>query len=190
MSKPALKINFLVHKGENIPLPVRFIRWILSSGRFIVIIVEVIVIGAFVYRYKLDADLITLQEDITQQSAYVESLKNDENLIRQTQFQLSSIRTIKQNRVDYPVILNKIAQNTPKSARLTNISIDKSTDLSKINLTISGRTPSTADLSAFIKALQKEEEFEDISLSNISFESQTVFTITGFIKQKGTNGSS
>ncbi len=185
MPKPALKINFLVHKGENVPLPARFLKWILSSGRFIVIVVEIIVIGAFVYRYKLDADLVSLQEEIVQQSSYVESLKNDENLIRQTQFQLSSIRTVKTTRVDYPAILTKIATLTPQTTRLTNISIDKAADLSKVNITISGRTPSNVELSAFIKALQKDPIFSEIALSNISFESQTVFTITGNIKPKG-----
>lgn len=182
--KNTLNINFLNHKGTSAPLPIRFFRWILASGRFIVIFVEIIVIGAFVYRYKLDADLTTLQEDITQQAAYVASLKNDEDIIRQTQFQLSSIRNIKTSRIDYASVISHIASITPKQTRLTTISINKSPDNTAVNLTISGTTPQSAELSAFIKALQKDPYFTNISLSNISFESQTVFTINGNLKTK------
>lgn len=184
-SKNILKINFLVHKGESIPLPVRFFRWVLASGRFIVIFVEIIVIGAFIYRYKLDSDLVTLQEDITQQAAYVASLKSDEDIIRQTQFQLSSIRSIKTSRIDYAAVLGRIAQLTPTSTRLTNVSIGKSQNQTAVNISISGRTPSNAELSAFIKALQKDPYFTNVSLHNISFESQTVFTLNANLKAKG-----
>src|SRR5687768_12697100 len=93
--KNLLKTNLLVRSSDRLKFHVKLLKWLLSSGRYIVIIVEMVVIGAFVYRYKLDADLVSLQEEIVQQSAYVQSLKRDEDLIRLTQFQLSSIKTAK-----------------------------------------------------------------------------------------------
>jgi Tfp pilus assembly protein PilN len=179
--KNLLRTNLLNKKGDAIPLQVNLLKWLLSSGRFIVIFVEMIVIGAFVYRYKLDADLISLQEEITQQASYVQSLKSDEEIIRLTQFQLSSIREVKNSRIAYPPILSNVARLTPKNIRLTSINIQNDKTNKTTTLSISGNTPSNLELSAFIKALQSDPQFKDIALSNVSFEASTTFTVNGQI---------
>lgn len=181
--KNLLRTNLLTKKGEAIPFHIKLFRWLLSSGRYIVIVVEMIVIGAFVYRYKLDSDLISLKEEISQQSAYVQSLKNDEDIIRLTQFQLASVKEVKQKNLDYPSILLTIARLTPQNIRLTSINVSSSQASQPSVLSITGDTPSNAELSAFIKALQKDPTFEAVSLSNISFEGSTNFTITGELRR-------
>lgn len=174
-----LLTNLLNQKGDQVPLPTRLLKWLISSGRYIVIFVEMIVIGAFVYRYKLDADLVGLQEEISTQSAYVQSLKQDEDLIRLTQFQLSSIRQTRDARIDYPEIFTKIATATPEDLRLTNITIERS--LTQTAIAITGVTSSNSQLSTFLKLLKQDPIFSQMNLSNISFDSDTVFTIAGQI---------
>lgn len=183
--KNLLQTNLLVAKGEQVPLLTRLVRWLISSGRYIVIVVEMIVIGAFVYRYKLDADLVALQEEIASQSAYVQSLKRDEDLIRLTQFQLASIRQTKEARLDYPEVFSKIANYTPKDVRLTNITVEESKDLSHSDLSISGVTTSNTQLSELIKQLKQDNTFPTVSLSQISFDTDTVFTISATIAKGG-----
>lgn len=179
------KVNLLLNKNEQVKLQVKLLKWVLSSGRFIVVFVELIVIMAFVYRYKLDGDLADIQEKINEQVPYIESLKNDEILIRETQFQLSTIKQIKSSSPDFPQVLVKLSELTPKTIRLTGISFDRSQVLTRTTMSITGQTPSNLELSAYIKALQKEPTFTEISLTNISFEGQTTFTITGSISTKG-----
>lgn len=181
--KNLLRTNLLNNPADRLKFHLKLLRWILSSGRYIVIFVEMIVIGAFVYRYKLDADLVALQEEITQQSAYVQSLKNDEDVIRLTQFQLSSIKTTKDSALDISSILTKIAKYTPQNIRITTISIDNSKPQNKVTLNISGTTASNKELSLFLKLLQSDQSMENITLSNISFEGQTNFTISGNVKR-------
>jgi Tfp pilus assembly protein PilN len=185
--KNLLKTNLLVRSSDRLKLHVRLIKWLLSSGRYIVIIVEMIVIGAFVYRYKLDADLVSLQEEIAQQSAYVQSLKRDEDLIRLTQFQLSSIRAAKSADLNVAGFMGRIAFLTPKNVRLTTLSVSngggKLTEKSNFNLV--GNTSSNSEVTIFLKSLQQDPMFEDVTLANISFEGSTVFTITGALKGKG-----
>lgn len=182
------KINLLIQKNIQPKIYVRFLKWALSSGKFIVIVVELITISAFVYRYKLDSELSDLQEKIKEVIPFVESLNNDEILIRQTQFQLQTIKQIKSDAVNYDQVFSKIALLTPKSIRLTNISIDSSTPVSS-GLTISGITPSNFELSAFIKSLKGDQTFSNISLTNISFEGETSFIITGNLNKKGGKSS-
>lgn len=182
--KNLLKTNLLTHKGPQVPIATRLFHWLLSSGRYIVIFVEIIVIGAFVMRYKLDADLLTLQEEITAQTAYVQSKKSDEDIIRVTQLQLTSIREAREQAVDIPAFLTKIAGYTPKTIRLISINIDQDKSNTPA-ITVTGTTPSNLELSAFLKALQKDPNFNDVTLANISFEGQTKFTITATLIQKG-----
>jgi len=183
------KVNLLLHKEELPKIHIRLFKWILSSGRFIVIFVELITIVAFVYRYKLDADLLDLQEKINAQIPYIQSLKNDELAIKQTQFQLTSIKQIKNNSPSFAAIVARIAKLTPQTIKLTNIALDRTQSFPKTSVTISGRTPSNLELSTFIKALQKDPNFTDITIANISFEGQTIFTITGSLSETGARSS-
>lgn len=183
------KINLLIHKGEEIKLHIKLLKWLLTSGRYIVIFVEIIVIGAFVYRYKLDADLADLQEKIKEQIPYVQSLGGDEVLIRQTQFQLATVKQIRKGSPNFAQVLKRIASLTPQTVKLTNIGLDRSQSFSKTSLTISGQAPSSLELTAFINALQKDSTFIGITLTNISFDTQTSFTITGTLSETGGKSS-
>lgn len=178
------QINLLTPKGDAPPLTQRLSKWALVSGRYIVIFVELIVISAFVYRYKLDADLIDLQERINEQTPYIKSLQTDELLIRQTQFQLSNIKQIKQSNPQYPQIFAKIAQYTPVTVKLSNITFDRKSEGS-VTFVVTGQAPPELDISPFVQSLKADPNFEAVSLANISFESSTIFTISGKILQGG-----
>lgn len=178
------KINLLVQKNIQPKIYIRLLKWILSSGKFIVIVVELITISAFVYRYKLDSDLIDVQDKIKEIVPYIQSLKNNEILIRQTQFQLQTIQQIKNDSPAFDQVFTKIALLTPQNIRLTNISLQVTSPV-KTDLTISGVTPSNLELSTFIKTLQKDPTFSNITLTNISFEGETSFIITGNLNNKG-----
>jgi Tfp pilus assembly protein PilN len=188
MAKPStpfsnlLKVNLLHHPEDQLQLHMRILRWVLSSGRYIVVIVELIVIGAFVYRYKLDADSVALQEEIQTQSAYVRSLSTIESQLKLLQFQLSSIDKVKSENPNYTQFFVKLASLTPKSIKLNTVVLDKVTVPGKVSLTITGTTPSNIELSAFMKALQKEPTLENITLANIAYDGSTTFTITGGLK--------
>ncbi len=192
MAKPVLnpaqnlfKVNLLLEKGEQSKLHFKLLKWLLSSGRFIVVLVELVTIGAFVYRYKLDADLANLQEKIMEQKPYVESMQSTETEIRLTQFQLSNIKQIKKDTPNFAAVLVELSKVTPRNITLTNIAFDRSSSYPKTSLSITGQTPSNLELSAFIKALQNNPNFSDVDLSTISFEGQTVFTIKGNLAQTG-----
>ncbi|MDO8429479.1 MAG: PilN domain-containing protein, partial [Candidatus Daviesbacteria bacterium] len=170
------KINLLIKRGENPDILTKLFKWALSSGRFIVIIVEMVVISAFVYRYKLDTDLANIQDKIKQQIPYIQSLKNEEVAIRQIQFQLASVKQIKSEDPNYKQLFEDISTITPKSIRLATISFTEK-DL-KTAVLITGQTPSNLEVSAFMGALRKDPKLTGVILTNISFEGETTFSIT------------
>lgn len=186
---PLFKVNLLLHKEEQLKIHLRLIKWLLSSGRFIVVFVEILTISAFIFRYKLDADIADIQEKIKEDVLYIQSMKNDEINIRQTQFQLSTIKKTRDETKRLPQILSKIALLTPKNTKLTNLTINSVKNLSETSISINGLASSNLELSAFLKALQKDPTFTDINLTDVSFEGVTSFTIVGNINDKGTKSS-
>lgn len=181
------RINLLIHKGEQPKIYLNLFKWLLSSGRFIVVVVELVVIGAFVARYKFDSDLSNLQDKIQEQVPFIQSLKADEMLIRQTQFQLASIKKTKTESSAFGQIILKISQLTPKNIQLNSIALNQDHSSLKTSFTLSGQTPSSLEISAFVKALKKDPIFADIVLTNIAFEKLTTFTITGSVNLAGVN---
>ncbi len=177
--KLLFKVNLFVHKGEKPKLYIQAFSWLLSSGRFIVIFVEIIVIAAFVYRYKLDNDISDVNTKIKEQEPYIQSLQNEENTIRQVQLQLQSIKVAKSNNPSFSPVIQKIADITPTAISLTNITFDRTQNFPETDIIISGVTPSNLDLSAFLTVLKKDPYLAQITLSNISFKGSTDFTITG-----------
>lgn len=181
---PTFDIDLLHPVGGQPKIYVQIFRWLLGTGRFIVVFVEIIVIGAFISRFKLDSDLSGLQDQIKEQIPYIQSLKKDENLIRQTQFQLASIKNTRSTNPDWGKLLTKIAAITPINTRLTNINIDTTETKNQTIIAITGEASSNIELAALLKALQADEEtFINPGLTNISYDKKAViFTITADLK--------
>ena len=73
-------------KGETVE---RVINWLLSIGRILVIVTELVALGAFLWRFGLDQQLIDLHSKIKQKQAIVEAFKKNEEEYRNLQDRLS-----------------------------------------------------------------------------------------------------
>lgn len=191
MSKdsPKLKIHLdLLHPQSNPEkLPVKFVRWLLSTGRYILIFVEAIVLLAFVSRFKLDTDLSERKDAIEEQIPYLESLKPDEILIRQTQLKLSSIGNIKASLANYSSILKKIADQTPAGVKLVSLNLSK--ELSGVTLQINATSQSHNDLTNFMTSLKADQTFSEVAVASISLEEGLInFTISAKSKLDSLEG--
>ena len=189
-SKPALNLNLNLLKSQSNPekLPIKFIGWLLSSGRFIFVAVNALVLIAFVARFKFDADLAAKNEAIAEQIPYIESLKPYELLIRNTQLKLLTIDTIKTNTLDWQLLLKKIADQVPTSITITGINIDM--NIGTANIHISGQTSFNNDLANFVTGLKEDGAFSDVNLSSISLEQDAIkFAIDTSAKLTASGGS-
>lgn len=192
---PKLKSGLTIHldllrpQSNTEKLAVRLIRWLLSTGRFIFVFVEALVLVAFIARFKLDADLASKKEAIEEQIPYIEALKPYEILIRQTQLKLSTIETVKTNSADFATILQKIARQTPGGVKITIINLTKNIDRATIHITAQSETNS--NLTDFITGLKEEEDFIDVNLASVSLEQNSLhFTIDLLAKLTKTGGKS
>ncbi|MBI2335063.1 PilN domain-containing protein [Candidatus Daviesbacteria bacterium] len=177
-SKSKITINLDLLKPQSNPekLLVKFFRWLLSSGRFIFILVEAVVLIAFFTRFKLDADLAARKETIEEQIPFIESLKPDETLIRQTQLKLSTIYAFSQNSPNYDTLLKKLTEHTPVAVKINSLSLEKT--VNKITVQINAQTPDNIDLVTFMSRLKDDQYFTDVSLTSAGLEENILkFTI-------------
>lgn len=175
-----LDINLLRPQGLSDQFVVKLIRWLLTTGRFIVVIVEAVVLVAFVVRFKYDFDLETLSDNINQQIPVVQSYKNDEVIIRQTQKQLSLIKQLRTSSPDYPSIIKELSSQTPQGVKLNSLNLEK-TD-SSVLIRLTGEVINSGDLSAFLQGLKGDKNFSDINLESISLSKDIInFSIKGSV---------
>lgn len=186
-----IKLN-LLHPNEIPPsLPTRFLRWIVSYGRYIVIFTEIIVVSAFVFRFKLDADIDALKTSINKDLPYIEGLISDEALIRQTQLKLQTIGNAYQTTPEWQRIFDDISGEIPQSLRLNTLALDNTDNKTPyLNIRMTGQTSSTNDLALFIRNLRNKKNkdnnkiFQDVSLDSLSFDKDSlIFTVSGGIKR-------
>ena len=179
--KLAIHLDLLKPQGNPQKLPERLFRWLLSTGRFIFVFVEAIVLIAFIYRFKLDADIASKKEAIDEQIPYIESLKPIEVTIKRTQLKLSTIGAFNQSYADYPEILNKISSQTPIGITITSLSLAKSVD--KISIQINAQAQTNNDLITLLLGLRQDAYFSDVNLISVGLEEGIIrFTLSATAK--------
>lgn len=182
--KFALNLNLLRPQSNPEKLLVKFLRWLLSSGRYLFVLVNGLVLIAFIGRFKLDADLASNKEAIEQQLPYIESMKPYGILIKETQLKLSTIANINKSSLDFSQVLEIIARQTPTNVKISNINIEKNVGGASIH--ISGQAQNNNEINSFINGLKTEDSFTKVSLVNIGLEQAIIkFTIDVTAKLSG-----
>lgn len=180
-SKFAISLNLLKPQSNPEKLPVRLMRWLLSTGRFIFVFVEALVLIAFIARFKLDADLAAKKEAIEEQIPYIESLKSYEILIRQTQLKLSTIGNIKRNAPEWSAVLQKIAVSVPDGMKIAGINLEKNIGNASVHIT--GQAQTSNDLTRFITGLKEDSAFSEVNLVSIGLEKEAIkFAVDASVK--------
>lgn len=133
---------------------------------------------AFITRFKFDADLASKKEAIEQQIPYIESLKSYEILIRQTQLKISTILTARSDLIDYPVILKKIADQTPAGVKIIGLNMEKG--VGKVTFSMNGEAQNNNDITSFVEGLKQDSSFSGVNLTSIGLEQGIIrFTLSG-----------
>ncbi len=167
-AKLSIRLDLLKPQSNPEKLLTKLLRWLLSSGRYIFIFVEAVMLLAFIARFKLDADKIDRKEAIEEQIPYIESLKPVEVSIRQTQLKLSTINSFYSNYTDFSQVLKKIANQTPSGVKVTSLNLQK--NVAKISIQLNAQAQTNNDLASFLAGLKQDSFFSDVNVTNIGFE--------------------
>lgn len=182
LPKPKIKVNLLYPQGLPQKLPTLFLHWLLSYGRVILIIVEIVVLATFAMRFSLDAQISDNKELIQKNTQPITILADEEQAVRQTQFKLQFISSKLTSSTDFSNVLSKFATNIPSGIRLNNVSIDNTVP-AQPTFRVSGTASTNSDVNFFITLLRKDLAFSDIVLSSLGVDQNRItFSFTGNIK--------
>jgi Tfp pilus assembly protein PilN len=140
----------------------KLLKWTLSVGRYIVIVTELIVIVAFVSRFKLDHDLTNLNEEIKEKQARIEAMSEFEKEFRFLQKRLQTVSQIQGAQKTTSGTIQRLIPLIPIDVSLTSLSVNEKTiDLSAVALSAEG-------LASFINNLKESPHFNQLNLQNVS----------------------
>ncbi len=148
----------------------RFLKWALSTGRYIVIFTELIVILSFASRFTLDRMVTDLNSSINQKERVIASYGDLEKRFRFIQKQIEDYRQFKQesNLIDIFPILN---ENVPNNVVFETLSIRSEL------ISFTGSALSQDALNVLVNNLQLNPHFSEVSVNKIESRGEKT---TGF----------
>jgi len=156
------KIEFLPKEDWEKTSFGRFLKWLLTIGRYIVIFTELIVILAFLSRFKLDRDLTDLYEQIENKQAIIQSYADFEADFRFLQKQLASIQGLRKEQLQTKQLVEEIAALTPIDVYFSELRIigDKAS--------FTANALSEAGLATFINNLKRSSRFSNLEIDSLA----------------------
>lgn len=154
-------INLLPQEEFDISITGRVLKWAMGTFRIIVIITEMIVMGAFLSRFWLDAQNSDLNDSIKVKSAQISAQKDFEKQFKGLQSRLNVFKQLK-TEAKASEKIQIVSSKIPSDVNLSEISIlDNS-------IQVKGLAGSEASIAQFISNLKAEKSFKNIDLGQIN----------------------
>ena len=174
MSNKKSAINLLPREEFDASILGRTLRWATGTFRIIVIVTEMLVMGAFLSRFWLDAQNSDLSDSIKIKSAQIVAQADTEKEFRGIQSKLNIVKQIGQISPPSQTI-DAIISKLPPDVNLTAVSVSEN------SAQINGTSASELGIAQFITNLKGDTFFKNVNLGQInSSESnltRTVFSI-------------
>ncbi len=146
----------------------KLINWVLSTGRYIVVFTELIVISAFLSRFWLDRKDSDLSEEIRQRQAIISSINDFEEEFRLFQSRLSSIDRFFKGPALPLSSLDSIVESLPSDILVLSYGFSESADGQEVSLETS--ISSESSLAAFVDRLLAKESISKVRIGTVERE--------------------
>jgi Tfp pilus assembly protein PilN len=168
-------INLLPQEEFDVSILGRTLKWAMGAFRIIVIVTEMIVMGAFLSRFWLDAQNSDLSNAIKIKSAQIAAQASVEKEFRDVQAKLS---IVKQLEAATPLSqkIEKITSKLPPGVNLKTVSVLED------SAQVKGTTAAEIGIAQFIANLKADPSFKSVELSQLSSSQDNLNEITFSIK--------
>jgi len=137
-------------------------NWLVSTGRWIIVFTELVVILAFLSRFWLDQRLADIYAKNVQKIAIIEAASSFEDEFRALQKQTEQISSLEKEKKDKSKTLEEIVALLPANIYFKSLKVDnKSVEMEILSL-------QEADLVTFFKNLILTPLFSEVEIANIS----------------------
>jgi len=139
----------------------KLVYFSLSYLRYVIVITQLIVIGVFFFRFKIDQNIIDLREALDQKKEIIQVvmplLSQAESIDKNTK----ELKIIVNQQEDFLSSLNYLLSVFPETITL------KKLDINEKSINMLGSAVDPNQLRSFYAILKKEGKFKSVNLSNI-----------------------
>lgn len=179
MAKSMHEINLLPSRTDTTLM--QFLNWALTIGRLLVILVETLALGTFLYRFSLDMQIQDLKDKIKNERLIVASFKVSEDKFRNFQTKLELSKKIDAAGENSPKMLSDIIEMGKGYITFRNISITAKA------FQIEAQASTVAPLSTFVNSLKNYPPVESVSIDKVDNKTGSaliIVSINADLKQK------
>jgi hypothetical protein len=181
MVKKSTSIN-LVKTNKN-ELVNNIVNWALTIGRTLIIVVEIIALSAFIYRFILDNQLRDINTKIKQEQAILAIERQKETTFRNLQDRLLLTKSIIDQGAKTTKTVKNIISLAPQGINFNNLTYANN------QITIQLSSASVFPISIFINSLKTYPLTDYISIDMIENQTQSSSINLGLtVKLKNTGG--
>jgi hypothetical protein len=181
MAKHMHSINLV--PGRDDTLLIQFLNWALSIGRLLVILVETLALGTFLYRFTLDWQIVDYKDKIKAQRSIVESFKSQEEDFRDLQTRLAIIKQLDNASSNSPKILSDIIDMGKGYITFKSINVSTKT------IRIEAKSSFIEPLMAFVNSLKKHPDIATVSIDRVENKTSSIEIIVGISAELKENDS-
>lgn len=169
------KINLLLEKKQS--MSDKILYFLLHYLRYILVLTQIVVIGVFFYRFKIDQELIDLKDELKQK---VEIVSVSEPMMKEAKSadkKMQEIKEITTSQERFLSMLDYVAGSFPSSIYANSMNILKD------SVVVEARTNNASNIQTYYHRLQKEKKFKQIALSDINKKGlyfYARFSMTGY----------
>lgn len=175
MPKNQKLINLLPQEEFEASVTGRVLKWTMSTFRYIVIVTEMVVMGAFLSRFWLDAKNADLGDSLKIKTAQIQAQSDFEKTYRDFKTRLSVFSQLDKNAKPTGIIAS-IVSKLPTDVLLTSISYQDGTT------NLKGLSGSEVGITQFIANLRADKNFKKVTLGQITSSQtnqlETVFNLS------------
>lgn len=140
----------------------KFFSWVLTVGRYLVVVSEAFLILIWLGRFKFDVDINDIKEVITTKAKMIESNSSFEQEFLEVQSRLQVADTLIQGSPDHATFFSFLEKNIPLDVTLARFALTKDN-----NLLLSGSSASYPGVAQLIDAFRADPRFGNIILLSL-----------------------
>jgi Tfp pilus assembly protein PilO len=124
MAAPAKSINLLTAEIKPQGQWDRIYAWTANTAKYIIILTEIVVLGAIAYRFVLDGKIAKVNDEIVAQKQLLEARATEETDMRLFLTNINSIKNMQDSTYSLAAYYAQIMQLIPTAVDIRNVSID------------------------------------------------------------------
>jgi Tfp pilus assembly protein PilN len=161
---PAKKsdINLLPKEQFNQGVVGKILNWTLTIGRYIVIITELIVVVAFLFRFSYDMQLSSLREKIDENRQIISSFQDLEIQFRYLQQRVNIAKEVLGGNLPISFVYDQIVSITPQDVYFENLRLGAN------SLTLDGTSLSDVGLVTLLNEIKQNPAFSNVTINSLS----------------------